>query len=96
MYIGPLLIEKPFVGCGEPLIGAWRGSLPDNRSDADFQKLIQKLNNGPCSFATDGWPGFNRPLPEERHLIGGGSLHFQSKQLATTTYGVRLPVFIAA
>ncbi len=41
-----------------------------DRSDATLKKLVEKVDSGTCTFATDDWAGFSRVLPEERHFIG--------------------------
>ena len=35
-----------------------------------LQRLIDRVDEGECVFATDDWAGFYRLLPEERHFLG--------------------------
>ena len=41
-----------------------------NRSDKDLKTLVDKVDNGRCTFMRDEWEGFFRILPQERHLYG--------------------------
>lgn len=41
-----------------------------DRSDASLRALIQKVDDGLCTFVTDEWEGFFRCLPENRHFFG--------------------------
>ena len=41
-----------------------------SRSDADLKKLVEMVDDGTCEFVTDGWGGFFRLLPPERHFFG--------------------------
>ncbi|MBL0941244.1 MAG: IS1 family transposase [Alphaproteobacteria bacterium] len=41
-----------------------------NRGDSCCKKLIQRVDDGECVFATDDWAGFYRLLPEDRHFPG--------------------------
>ena len=34
------------------------------------KRLIDRVDDGQCVFVTDGWAGFYRLLPEERHFPG--------------------------
>lgn len=40
------------------------------RSDSCCKKLIDRVDDGKCVFATDDWAGFSRLLPEARHFPG--------------------------
>ena len=41
-----------------------------NRSDATAKKLIDRVDDGKCTFLTDDWAGFRRLLPRDRHFVG--------------------------
>ena len=50
------------------IILAWHNG---NRTDADFRKLLQYLENIPIDrYFSDDWGAYARHLPEERHYIG--------------------------
>ncbi|MBL8675896.1 MAG: IS1 family transposase [Alphaproteobacteria bacterium] len=40
------------------------------RGDSCCKKLIDRVDDGECVFATDDWAGFYRLLPEDRHFPG--------------------------
>ena len=41
-----------------------------DRSDWDLKKLVDRVDDGKCTFLTDDWPGFSRVLKEGRHFTG--------------------------
>ena len=41
-----------------------------SRSDACCKKLIERIDNRKCLFATDDWSGFHRLIPEDRLFTG--------------------------
>jgi len=50
------------------IILAWHNG---NRTDADFQKLLEHLGNIPIDlYYTDDWGAYTRNLPEDKHCIG--------------------------
>jgi insertion element IS1 protein InsB len=50
------------------IILAWHNG---NRTDADFQKLLDYLENIPVDiYHTDDWGAYTRNLPEYKHRIG--------------------------
>ena len=46
------------------------GWVCGDRSDATVKKLIEKVDDGKCTFVTDDFAGFHRLIPEDRLFTG--------------------------
>jgi insertion element IS1 protein InsB len=66
MEKNPLWIGRAINSVSRRSLGGQLGG----RDDASLQGLIQKIDDGKCTFVRGEWGGFFRLLPEKRHFFG--------------------------